>query len=87
MIGHRNAAAGTLRNTAALAAKQHSAAAAPIQKQDALFAAGNVLCQFRLQRLTDQAGVSPAYFLPKIRNSDLRQCAFIVAFTQECFFV
>ena len=83
MIGQRNAASGTFRNIAALPAQKHTAAAAAIEKQNALLPFGNVQFQFPAKRFTDTAGIAVADLLPKVCNGYLRQRLLIVSPSQK----
>ena len=69
VICHRHTAARTFRNSAAFTAQQHPRAAAPVQKQDALFPARNIFLQLRLQNGADDTAVSFLQLLPHIGNA------------------
>ena len=83
VIRQRYAAPGTFRHIAALAAKQHPAAAPAVQKKNALFAPSEVFLQLRLERCPNQAGVSGADLLPEICNHHLGKAAVVVSPAQQ----
>ena len=82
VIGHRHAAAGTLRHAAALAAKQHPAVAAAIQKQNTLLAAVKVFFEFCAQRCADNPAVAAAQLFLHVGKHHFRQGFSIITLPQ-----
>ena len=82
VIGHRHAAAGTLRHAAALAAKQHPAVAAAIQKQNTLLAAVKVFFEFCAQRCADNPAVATAQLFLHVGKHHFRQGFSIITLPQ-----
>ena len=83
VVSHRYAAPGALRHIAAFTAEQHTAAAAAIQKENALFAAGKVFLKFFPKHPADKPRITLPNLLPKIRYHDLGQSPFVISAAQQ----
>ena len=67
VVGHGDAAAGTLRHRAALPAHQHPAAAPAVEKENALLPPPDILLQLPAEDRADGAAVPGPDLLPEIR--------------------
>ena len=79
VIGHRNAAARTLGHLAALTAQQHPAAAAAVEKENALLAVREIFLQRGAERFADGGLVPRAKLVAQIGDEHLGERFFIVA--------
>ena len=83
MIGQMHGTAGAGGNFTTLSAGDHTVGAAPVQKQNALFATLQIMRQFLLEYTTDGSMSATAKLFFHVSHKDFRQSLLIVTMRQR----